>query len=64
MSHHHRGTLERPGLVFGLARGGFCRGIAFEVAGSDWADVRAYLEKREQVKTVQCVWRIDARFGH
>ena len=52
VSHHHRGTLEQPGLVFGLARGGSCRGMAFEVDQRDWADVRAYLEKREQVTAV------------
>ena len=52
VSHHHRGTPERPGLVFGLTRGGACRGMAFEVADSDWADVRAYLEAREQVTAV------------
>lgn len=52
VSHHHRGTPERPGLVFGLARGGSCRGMAFEVARSEWADVQAYLEAREQVTAV------------
>ncbi|MCZ4347586.1 gamma-glutamylcyclotransferase [Devosia neptuniae] len=52
VSHHHRGTVERPGLVFGLARGGSCRGMAFEVARHDWADVQAYLEEREQVTAV------------
>ncbi|WP_224703863.1 gamma-glutamylcyclotransferase [Devosia aquimaris] len=52
VSHHHRGTPERPGLVFGLTRGGACRGMAFEVADSDWSDVRAYLEAREQVTAV------------
>ncbi|MET3928009.1 gamma-glutamylcyclotransferase [Devosia sp. 2618] len=52
VSHHHRGTLERPGLVFGLARGGSCRGMVFEVADSEWAAVRAYLEEREQVTAV------------
>lgn len=52
VSHHHRGTPEQPGLVFGLTRGGSCRGMAFEVASSDWATVRAYLEKREQVTAV------------
>lgn len=52
VSTHHRGTAERPGLVFGLARGGACRGMVFEVADADWAKVRAYLEAREQVTSV------------
>lgn len=52
VSHHHRGTLERPGLVFGLARGGSCRGMVFEVADRDWPQVYAYLQEREQVTSV------------
>ncbi|MDB5613455.1 MAG: gamma-glutamylcyclotransferase [Devosia sp.] len=52
VSHHHRGTVEQPGLVFGLARGGSCRGMVFEVADSHWAEVRAYLQEREQVTAV------------
>lgn len=52
ISHHHRGTPDRPGLVFGLVRGGSCRGMGFEVAERDWVDVQAYLEKREQVTAV------------
>ncbi|KKC35842.1 gamma-glutamyl cyclotransferase [Devosia epidermidihirudinis] len=52
ISHHHRGTEERPGLVFGLTRGGSCRGMAFEVAEADWESVRAYLQEREQVTMV------------
>lgn len=52
VSHHHRGTVEQPGLVFGLRRGGSCRGMVFEVADSDWPIVRAYLEEREQVTAV------------
>jgi len=52
VSHHHRGTVERPGLVFGLSRGGSCRGMVFEVADRDWADVYAYLQAREQVTSV------------
>ncbi|MFD2647582.1 gamma-glutamylcyclotransferase [Devosia albogilva] len=52
ISHHHRGTADRPGLVFGLVRGGSCRGMAFEVAETDWPEARAYLKAREQVTMV------------
>ena len=52
VSHHHRGTVELPGLVFGLVRGGSCRGMVFEVAGGKWTEVRAYLQEREQVTAV------------
>lgn len=52
VSHHHRGTVERPGLVFGLTRGGSCRGMVFEVAHADWPSVYAYLQEREQVTSV------------
>ena len=47
-SHRHRGTKEQPGLVFGLVRGGSCRGMAFEVSDADWPEVHAYLQEREQ----------------
>lgn len=52
ISHHYRGTPERPGLVFGLARGGCCRGMAFEVTAQQWPEVRAYLHAREMVTSV------------
>ncbi len=51
-SHLHRGTAERPGLVFGLERGGACVGMAFKIAESDWDEVRDYLRAREQVTMV------------
>lgn len=52
VSHYHRGTVDVPGLVFGLVRGGSCRGMVFEVDDADWAAVRAYLQEREQVTAV------------
>ncbi|MGR7994138.1 gamma-glutamylcyclotransferase [Xanthobacter sp. ZOL 2024] len=51
-SFHHRGTPERPGLVFGLERGGSCRGIAYRVAPAHWPDTHAYLTAREQISGV------------
>ena len=51
-SHRHRGTPERPGLVFGLVRGGACRGVAFEVECRDWAEAHAYLAAREMDRGV------------
>jgi cation transport protein ChaC len=57
----HRGTPERPGLVFGLDHGGACRGIAFRVAAAERGKTVAYLRGREQVtmvyrESVRQVW--------
>ena len=51
-SHHHRGTPEVPGLVFGLDTGGSCRGIAYRVLGERAQETKAYLQAREQVTGV------------
>jgi glutathione-specific gamma-glutamylcyclotransferase len=51
-SWHYRGSPESPGLVFGLDRGGACRGIAFAVDPDDRDEVVAYLRAREQVTAV------------
>jgi cation transport protein ChaC len=57
-SHRHRGTAERPGLVFGLSRGGSCLGVAFEVAPDNWPAVFDYLQAREQDRGVyREAWR-------
>lgn len=52
LSHVHRGTPERPGLVLGLDRGGACRGVAFEIAPADVEHTLAYLRERELVTHV------------
>ena len=57
-SYRHRGTAERPGLVFGLSRGGSCLGVAFEVDAAIWPEVFGYLEEREQDRGVyRAAWR-------
>ncbi len=57
-SYRHRGTADRPGLVFGLSRGGSCVGVAFEVEARRWDDVFAYLQAREQDRGVyREAWR-------
>ncbi|HME30845.1 MAG TPA: gamma-glutamylcyclotransferase [Pseudolabrys sp.] len=54
----HRGTPEKPGLVFGLDRGGNCRGIAYRVAASRRSETVKYLRGREQVTRVyRETWR-------
>jgi cation transport protein ChaC len=52
ISHHYRGTAEKPGLVLGLDRGGACRGRAFRVAAKDADHVIGYLHNREMITGV------------
>jgi len=52
LSHVHRGTPDRPGLVLGLDRGGSCVGLAFRVPGGLHAEVVSYLRARELVTNV------------
>ncbi len=51
-SHVYRGSVERPGLVLGLARGGACRGRAFRILRAHEAKILANLDAREQVTGV------------
>lgn len=48
----HRGTPERPGLVFGLDRGGSCVGMVFRVRAELAEAVTQYLRDRELVTNV------------
>ena len=51
-SHRYRGTLERPGLVLGLDRGGSCRGLVFRVPAAEGEAVMDYLYEREMITGV------------
>jgi glutathione-specific gamma-glutamylcyclotransferase len=52
LSHIYRGTPDCLGLVFGLDEGGYCDGVAFEVAAVDWPQTYTYLTDRELVTTI------------
>ena len=51
-STHYRGTLEKPGLVLGLDRGGACRGRVFRIANGKAQAVARYLHEREMITGV------------
>lgn len=51
-SWEHRGTQQKPGLVFGLDLGGACIGRLFRVAETDKTAVADYLYAREMVTPV------------
>jgi cation transport protein ChaC len=52
LSHVHRGTVEKPGLVLGLDRGGSCTGISFRVDAHLRDETLSYLRAREQATNV------------
>ena len=52
LSHVHRGTPQRPGVVLGLDRGGSCEGLALRVGEAARVAVLNYLREREQVTMV------------
>ena len=47
ISHRHRGSWERPGVVMGLDAGGSCKGRVYRVASLDAIKVLDYLHNRE-----------------
>lgn len=62
-STFHRGSMDRPGLVLGLDRGGACAGIAYRVAAADAIEVLAYLRERELVYGVYRETSVLARLA-
>ncbi len=63
LSHVHRGTPERPGLVLGLDRGGSCQGVAFRVASRNRTATIAYLRERELVTSVYLEKTVSLRLA-
>ena len=51
-STHYRGSVEHPGLVLGLDRGGQCPGRVFTVAAGEAEKTADYLHAREMVTGV------------
>ncbi len=49
------GSVDRPGLILTLLRGGTCLGMAFRVAPGNWRRTRAYLRLREVAYRHVCV---------
>ncbi|WP_062016644.1 gamma-glutamylcyclotransferase [Aureimonas sp. AU4] len=62
-SYVHRGTPERPGLVFGLDRGGSCVGMAYRVAEERREATLKYLRERELVTNVYLETVLPVRLG-
>lgn len=63
LSHTHRGTPRRPGLVLGLDHGGSCVGIAYRVAPENGESVVEYLRERELDTTVYAETRRNIRLN-
>ncbi len=51
-SHIHRGSVDNPGLVLGLKRGGTCDGLALSIPEKQADEVLCYLRERELANQV------------
>jgi len=74
----YRGTEAAPGLVFGLDRGGSCRGLAYRIAEAEVDDAMATTWAREMITAIyqprwltahvdgeaKTVWAFVADRGH
>lgn len=63
LSIHHRGTVEKPGLVLALDEdaAGQCTGVAFRVAPAQEDQVLAELRERELISSAYMERRVDLR---
>lgn len=63
-SIHHRGTVERPGLVLALdaAAGAHCDGVAFRAEPGTAEATLAYLRDRELISSAYIETRQEIRF--
>ncbi len=52
LSHHYRGTPEKPGLVLGLDNGGTCLGLVYDIAEEAWPKVINQVREREMLGDV------------
>ncbi len=51
-SHIHRGSVDNPGLVLGLKRGGSCEGLALSIPENQASSILSYLRERELANRV------------
>ena len=63
-SHVYRGTLEAPGLVFGLDRGGSCRGRVFQIAPAQVSNVLGAIWDREMIYRVYVPRKLFAQIDN
>jgi|TARA_A100001037_G_C15110205_1_gene618580 cation transport protein ChaC len=63
-SHIYRGTPENPGLVFGLDRGGSCKGIAFRISASAAHKVLGAVWDREMIYGIYLARDVYAKINN
>ena len=63
-SIHHRGTVEKPGLVLALStdKHSFCEGLAFEIEQGKEVETLDYLRERELVSSAYLEKKVSLYF--